>query len=99
LVSVRLAAAEIRHICRHSGAKLLVVDSALHPAIAPVVDKMNVEFVSATDPAARAAADPGIDGISYEDLLARGKDDPLLWRIEDERATISINYTFTGALT
>jgi fatty-acyl-CoA synthase len=92
-MNIRLAAAEIRHICRHSGAKLLVLDSALHPAIAPVVDKLNVEIVSATDPAARAAADPGIGGISYEDLLACGKDDPLLWRIEDERATISINYT------
>jgi len=92
-MNIRLAAAEIRHICRHSGAKLLVLDSALHPAIAPVVDKLNVEIVSATDPAARAAADPGIGGISYEDLLACGKDDPLRWRIEDERATICINYT------
>ena len=92
-MNIRLAPAEIRYICRHSGAKLLVVDSALHPVIAPVVDELNVEIVTATDPAARAAADPGIGGISYEDLLACGKDDPLLWRIEDERATISINYT------
>jgi fatty-acyl-CoA synthase len=92
-INIRLAAAEISYICRHSGAKLLVVDSALHPVIAPVVHELNVEIVTATDPAARAAADPGIGGISYEDLLARGKDDPLPGRIEDERGTITINYT------
>ena len=92
-INIRLAAAEICYICRHSGAKLLVVDSALHPVIAPVANELNVEIVSATDAAASAPADPGIGGISYEDLLARGKDDPLAWRIEDERATICINYT------
>ena len=96
-MNIRLAAAEIHHICAHSGAKVLVVDSALHPTIAPVVDKLNVEIVTVTDPAARAAADPSIGGISYQDLLARSgddpRDDPLPWRIKDERATISINYT------
>jgi len=92
-INIRLAAAEICYICRHSGAKLLVVDSALHAVIAPVANELNVEIVSATDAAASAPADPGIGGISYEDLLARGKDDPLAWRIEDERATICINYT------
>jgi fatty-acyl-CoA synthase len=92
-MNIRLAAAEICHICRHSEAKLLVVDSALHPAIAPVVDKLNVGIVRATDPAAGAVADSGIGGLSYEDLLACARDDPLPWRIEDERATISINYT------
>ncbi|MBV8227200.1 MAG: AMP-binding protein, partial [Verrucomicrobia bacterium] len=92
-LNIRLAPAEIRYICRHSGAKLVVVDSALHPVIAPVVGELNVEVVTVTDPAAHAAADPGIGGISYEDLLARGKDDRLPWRIEDERATITINYT------
>ena len=92
-MNTRLAAAEIRYICADSGAKVLVVDSALHPTIAPVVGNLNVEIVTATDPAARAAADPSIGGPSYEDLLARGGDDPLPWRIEDERATITINYT------
>src|SRR5208282_3199853 len=96
-MNTRLAAAEIRYICADSGAKVLVVDSALHPTIAPVVGNLNVEIVTATDPAARAAADPSIGGPSYEDLLARSgddpRDDPLPWRIKDERATISINYT------
>jgi fatty-acyl-CoA synthase len=72
---------------------VLVVDSALHPAIAPVVGELNVEIVTATDATAGATADPSIGGLSYEDLLACGRDDPLPWRIKDERATISINYT------
>jgi len=92
-INTRLAAAEILYICRHSGAKLLVVDSALHPVIAPIVNELNIEIVTVTDPAAGAPADPGIGGISYADLLARGKNDPLPCRIEDERATICINYT------
>jgi len=92
-MNIRLAAAEIRHICAHSGSKLLVVDSGLHSAIAPVVDELNVEIVTVIDSAARATTDPGIGGLSYEDFLGRGGDDPLPWRVKDERATISINYT------
>jgi fatty-acyl-CoA synthase len=92
-INTRLVAAEIRYICANSGAKVLVIDSALHPAIAPVVGDLNVEIVTVTDPASRAAADPSIGGLSYEDLLARAGDDPLPWRIEDERATIAIDYT------
>ena len=32
-------------------------------------------------------------GTSYADLLARGSDEPLPWEVDDEDATISINYT------
>ena len=32
-------------------------------------------------------------GTAYAELLARGSDDPLPWRVDDEDATISINYT------
>src|SRR5258708_3336520 len=91
-MNIRLAAAEIRHVCAHCGAKVLVVDSALSPTIAPVVSELDVEVVTATDPSTRATADSSIGGLSYQDLLARGSDDPLLWRTKDERATISINY-------
>src|SRR5258708_4796837 len=92
-MNIRLAAAEIRHVCAHCGAKVLVVDSALYPTIAPVVSELDVEVVTATDPSTRATADSSIGGLSYQDLLARGSDDPLPWRTKDERATISINYT------
>ena len=33
------------------------------------------------------------DGPSYQDLLERGSDEPLGWAVEDELATITINYT------
>jgi fatty-acyl-CoA synthase len=96
-INTRLAPAEVRHICEHSGARMLVVDSALHPTIAPVVKELDVEIVTVTDPASGAAPDPGVGGISYEELLARGlsqgMDEPLPWQVADERATISINYT------
>ena len=32
-------------------------------------------------------------GVTYDDLLARGSDDPLPWGVEDEWSCISINYT------
>ncbi|HEV7980683.1 acyl--CoA ligase family protein [Amycolatopsis sp.] len=86
-VNTRLAAAEIRQILAHSGAKLLVVDSALHGSVAPDVD---VEIVTVTDPASGATS---ARGIAYEELLARGSDEPLPWSVDDERSTISINYT------
>jgi fatty-acyl-CoA synthase len=89
-VNTRLAAAEIRQILAHSGAKTLVVDAALHASVAPDLD---VEVVTVTDPASGASPSPSVGGISYEELLARGSDDPLPWSVEDERSTISINYT------
>ncbi|TKG64459.1 acyl--CoA ligase family protein [Prauserella endophytica] len=90
-INTRLAPAEIRYILEHSGARLLVVDAALHgsvPGDAPVR-----EIVTVTDPASGASPDAGAGGISYADLLARGSDEPLPWMVADERATISINYT------
>ena len=37
-VNTRLSAEEVRYICDHSGAKLLVVDTEYLPALAPVLD-------------------------------------------------------------
>ncbi|MFL6143145.1 MAG: long-chain-fatty-acid--CoA ligase [Labedaea sp.] len=94
-INTRLAPAEVAYICAHSGAKLLVVDAGLHPAVAPVVSSLGqvAEIVTLVDPASGAAPDPAVPGPSYADLLERGCDDPLPWTVADERATISINYT------
>jgi fatty-acyl-CoA synthase len=93
-INTRLAPAEIRHILGHCGARVLVVDAGLHASVAPVVGELSVgEIVTVTDPASGAVADPAVGGISYDELLARGSDDPLPWTVEDERGIISINYT------
>ncbi|MQA77210.1 MAG: long-chain-fatty-acid--CoA ligase [Streptosporangiales bacterium] len=94
-INTRLAPEEVRHICDHSGARMLVVDAGLHPTVAPVVGRLATveEVVTVVDPASGCAPDPAVSGPSYEELLARGDDRPLPWAVDDERSTISINYT------
>jgi fatty-acyl-CoA synthase len=94
-INSRLAGQEVRYICEHSGAKLLIVDSELRPIVAPVQDQLKAvqEIVTVTDPVAEEAGSDAPDGPSYEDLLERGSDESLGWAVEDELATITINYT------
>jgi len=92
-INTRLSTEEVRYILDHSGAKVLVVDAALHATVAPVAGELKSveEIITVLDP-----ANPGDgvgSGVRYDDLLARGKDDPLPWAVDDEDATISINYT------
>src|SRR5258706_1976292 len=92
-INTRLSTDEIRYILDHSGSKLLVVDAALYPAVAPVARELKTveEIITVIDP-----ANPGDrtgSGVTYDDLLARGRDTPLPWTVDDEDATISINYT------
>ena len=53
-INTRLATEEVRYICDHSGAKLLVVDSELRSIVAPVQDELETvrEIVTVTDPVA-----------------------------------------------
>jgi fatty-acyl-CoA synthase len=94
-INTRLSAEEVRYICDHSGARLLIVDGGLHRTIAPVVDDLATvqEVVTVVDPTCDLAPDPAISGPSYAELLARGSEDPLPWAVDDELTTISINYT------
>ena len=95
-INTRLAPEEVRSICLHSGARLLVADAALEDTVAPVADRLgDVGEVVWAGPGAPAA----VPGPGYAEFLARGADDPLPWTVEDEDATISINYTSgtTGA--
>jgi fatty-acyl-CoA synthase len=89
-VNTRLAPEEVRAICAHSGARMLVADAALEGTVAPVIDRLGpvAEVVWADD-----AGAPESPGPTYVELLARGSDDPLPWAVEDEDATIAINYT------
>jgi fatty-acyl-CoA synthase len=94
-VNTRLAGEEIRWILDHSGAKLLVVDAVLAAGVAPVAGELRTvtEVVTLTDPAAPPAT-ATIPGPGYDEFSARGADgDEPCWEVDDELATISINYT------
>jgi acyl-CoA synthetase (AMP-forming)/AMP-acid ligase II len=95
-INTRLAPEEVQYVCDHSGAKLLVVDTELLPALGPVLGGLRTvrEVVAVSDPLGPAAADAGeLAHLTYPDLLGRGSDEPLPWSVEDELSTISINYT------
>jgi fatty-acyl-CoA synthase len=92
-INTRLSTEEVRYILDHAGCKVLVVDAALHPVVAPVAGELKTveEIITVVDPA--SPGDGTGSGVTYDDLLARGTDAPLRWEVEDEDATISINYT------
>lgn len=85
-INTRLSAGEVAYILRHSGARVLVVDHSL---------------ASVAEGALREA--PGVERViwtgtsdcelRHADLLAAPAGPPLPWRVPDEDAVISINYT------
>ena len=94
-VNTRLAAEEVRYILDHSGATVLVVDSALSATVAPLEGSLETvqEIVTLVDPEGPDAGTT-VDGATWDDLLARADaGDDLPWATDDERGTISINYT------
>jgi fatty-acyl-CoA synthase len=93
-VNTRLSPDEVGYILGHCRARMLIVDAELAGPLAEasgVLPPGLAEVVTVTDPA--APAPQRIDGPSYDELLARGSDEPLDWTVDDETATISINYT------
>ncbi|WP_067468890.1 long-chain-fatty-acid--CoA ligase [Actinomadura macra] len=89
-INTRLASEEVGYIIDHSEARALIADAGLHPVVAPLVGALP-EVV--TVPAAGVERDPAVGGLSYDEFLRRGSDDPLPWEVDDEDAAISINYT------
>ena len=94
-INTRLAPPEIQYILAHCGAKVLVVDAALHDRVASVLADLPDlrQVVTVLDPVSGAEPLPQVAGIDYAELCALGNDDPLPWTVADERSTISINYT------
>jgi len=92
-MNTRLATPELRYICDHSGAKILVADAGLHDSWGELVGTTETvqEIFSVTDTEAGIAPVEGV--AAYDELVARGDASPLPWSVEDELATISINYT------
>jgi fatty-acyl-CoA synthase len=95
-VNTRLAPAEVRYICDHSQAKLLVVDGVLAATVAPVAAELDTveSIVVALDPLGPAPEVTIPGSTSLATLLAgAGDSGELPWSVADENATISINYT------
>ncbi len=94
-INTRLAPPEVHYILQHSGATVLVVDAALHRVVKSVLEDLPDlrQVVTVVDPASGALPLPEVSGITYAELCAMGNDDPLPWAVDDERSTISINYT------
>ena len=90
-INTRLSAEEIKYILDHSGARLLVGDAELLATLETVATDLETveEIVAIDDTGTRVsfAVTP------WEELLARGSDDPLPWSVDDEELAISINYT------
>jgi len=95
-INTRLSAEEVRYICDHSGAKMLVADTEYLTALAPGLDSLRtvVEIVAVTDPLGPTPPDAATNAtLSYDQLMERGSVEPLPWTIDDETSLISINYT------
>jgi len=86
-INTRLSPDEVKYICDHSGAHMLVVDHSL----LSTVEEIEAPFASVEEVVAVGGEPSG--RLSYGELLARGSDDVRNWTVEDESATITINYT------
>lgn len=86
-INTRLSSPEVLEILNHSGARLLVVDESLRSVVEPILSEaVGVERVVVVPAGPTAESD-------YANFLATGSDDPIPWRVDDERRAISINYT------
>jgi fatty-acyl-CoA synthase len=95
-INTRLSPEEVRYICDHSGAALLVVDTEYLPALVPMLASLKSvrEVVAVSDnlgPAAHSGAEHAY--LSYDEFMKRGSSEPLPWTVDDELGLISINYS------
>ena len=95
-INTRLSQDEVGYICRHSGARLLIVDEELLPSVPELTSLGEVEeviVVAGPDAQAGAASNGALPLTDYEELRLRGSLEPLPWTVVDEQAMITINYT------
>jgi fatty-acyl-CoA synthase len=92
-VNTRLAGPEIAYLLQHSGARVLVADTALLPVVGPHLAACpDLEVVVQKEDVA-PLVEVDVRSISYEEMVAKGDGRTRPWRVADELAPISINYT------
>ncbi len=92
-INTRLSGPEIAYILQHSGASVLVADSALLAPVAPHLGECpGLRTVVQVSDAA-SPVDVDIPSLSYEEMLAGSDGVARPWRVDDELRPISINYT------
>ena len=91
-INTRLDADEIAYILGHSGARLLFVDAELAAPLAPRLRTVE-RVVTIDDPEFAPGVPRVFDGPEYEEFVAVTPDPTLPFRVDDEEATCSINYT------
>jgi len=90
-MNVRLSPDEVGYISRHSGARVLIVAEELLSSLPDAGSLGDVgEVIVVSDSDSEATAGGGVD---YDEFRSRGSLEPLPWTVDDELATISINYT------
>jgi fatty-acyl-CoA synthase len=93
-INTRLQAEEVGYILAHSGAKVVLVDPELAPAVQGIASPLPARprFVNVEDPVGGAVGTP-LDGPSYAEFVAGAQAIPLGEPPEDEHRVTSINYT------
>ncbi len=90
-INTRLNADEVGYILDHSGARFLLVDAELSAGVKPPPTVERTILID--DPEFAPGAPRALDGPEYEAFIDGAPDDALVWRVADEEATYSINYT------
>ena len=90
-INTRLSSREVGYILNHSGAKILVVDTALAHVVEPVLEQL--ETVKTIVNVRDVSDGKELSDLLYEDFIAKGSPEDIPIPVEDEQETISINYT------
>ncbi|MEB2344346.1 MAG: acyl--CoA ligase family protein [Deltaproteobacteria bacterium] len=93
-INTRLQAEEVGYILEHSGAKVVIVDPELAPAVAGIPQPLATRptLVNLEDPVAGVTGRP-LDGPTWEEFAAGAEPVPLRNDLDDEDRVTSINYT------
>ena len=90
----RLTSRELAYILDHSEAAVVLADGEVYASVRDVVGTLDREvlLVEIVDEKAGQSATEG--ALTYTDFLAQAPEGPELpWRVADEQASISLNYT------